>query len=84
MGRWRSRNASIRGDFEGPWFKPKSIHYFLAASILRNLDSEGHLNLILPKAEATRNRPPYVIVLYKRQERQNVGFKKKKKKKLKD
>ena len=43
MGRWRSRNASIKGDFEGPWFKPKSIHCFLAAFILRNLDSEGHL-----------------------------------------
>ena len=32
------------------------------------------INRSLTKAEATRNRPPYVIVLYKRQERQNVGF----------
>ena len=38
----------------------------------------------LSKVGATRNRPPYVIVLYKRQEAQNVGFGKKKKKKCRD
>jgi hypothetical protein len=35
----------------------------------------------LYKVGGTRNQPPYVIVLYKRQDAQNVGFKKKKKKK---
>ena len=33
------------------------------------------------KVGATRNQPHYVIVLYKRQEAQNVGLEKKKKKK---
>ena len=33
------------------------------------------------KVGGTRNQPPYVIVLYKRQDAQNVGFKKKKEKK---